>query len=222
MRATFAAFTVDSDTRQLLRDGRPVHLSPKALDLLLLLLERRPAVVAKAEVQERIWPGTFVEDASLSVLVAELRRALDDDPRNPAFIRTAHGRGYAFFAAAQDSAAPARVRPDGNAGRCWITWRDQSRPLAPGANIIGRDPGCEIWLDARGVSRRHARIIVEADSAVIEDLSSTNGTFVGRKKLTAPRRLADGDLVRIGPETVTFRAWTAGAAPTEPVRKKRG
>ena len=58
MKVAFGPFTFDAGTRQLLRDGRELHLSPKAFDLLLLLLERRPAVVSKAEVLARIWPDT--------------------------------------------------------------------------------------------------------------------------------------------------------------------
>jgi DNA-binding winged helix-turn-helix (wHTH) protein len=222
MRVAFGSFTLDSGTRELLRDAQPVHLSPKAFDLLQILVERRPEVVAKPEIQERVWPRTFVEDASLSVLVAELRRALDDDPKRPEFIRTVHGRGYAFCGTARPAAPPGVSSPAEGTSKCWITWRDQSRPLAPGSNVIGRDPECEIWLDARGVSRRHARITVSGTTAIVEDLSSTNGTFVGRKKVTAPLALADGDVITLGAETVTFRAWAeGGTAATERVRKKR-
>ena len=221
MKVAFGPFTADSGTRELLRRGQPLHLSPKAFDLLLLLLERRPEVVTKPEIQQRVWPGTFVEDASLSVLIAELRRALDDDPRSPAFIRTAHGRGYAFCGAAQ-SAMSKNASTAEQAATCWLMWRDQNRPLAQGANVIGRDPSCEIWVDARGVSRRHARITVSGHSAIVEDLASTNGTFVGGRKLTATRPLADGDVIALGPETVTFRGWAeGGSAATERVRKRR-
>ena len=57
MRVAFGRFTFDSDTRELLAGGSRVHLSPKAFDLLRLLLERRPAVLSKSELHERIWPG---------------------------------------------------------------------------------------------------------------------------------------------------------------------
>jgi DNA-binding winged helix-turn-helix (wHTH) protein len=220
MNVSFGPFRFESDTRQLLRDGRPVHLAPKAFDLLQLLLERRPAVVTKAEVLEHIWPGTFVEDANLSVLVADIRRALDDDPRSPSFIRTVHGRGYAFSGPAVD-ASEVKAPPTVSSPRCWVMWGEQKRPLAEGENVLGRDPGCDVWIDARGVSRRHARISVGPDAILVEDLGSTNGTFVGKKKVTAPRLLEDGDLIALGPETLTFRVWPGGASATERVNRRR-
>lgn len=219
MRVAFGAFTLDSETRLLRRDGRELHLSPKAFDLLALLLERRPAVVPKADVLARIWPDTFVEDASLTVLVADIRRSLDDDPRAPAFVRTVHGRGYAFSGAVQDLAAgtgtPLRAQ-----ARCWLTWQEQVRPLAEGENVLGRDPACEVWIDARGVSRRHAKITVAGARVTVEDLGSTNGTFLGNVKLAAPRPVADGETIGLGPETLTFRAWPDGPPATEPVARR--
>jgi DNA-binding winged helix-turn-helix (wHTH) protein len=219
MNIVFGPFRLDSDTRQLLRNERPIHLSPKAFDVLQLLLERRPALVTKAQVLEHVWPGTFVEDANLTVVVADIRRALDDDPRAPAFIRTVHGRGYAFSGSAgeltplmRSSSAPPP------APRCWLTWGEHARPLVSGENVIGRDPDCEVWIDARGVSRRHAKITTRPGTITIEDLSSTNGTFVGKKKLTAPHEIADGDEIALGPETLTLRVWSEGPAATERVK----
>lgn len=224
MRVAFGRFTFDSETRQLLGSGSAIHLSPKAFDLLQLLLERRPGVVAKADVLSRVWPGTFVEDANLSVVVAEIRRALDDDPKQAAFIRTVHGRGYAFSGAVHE-VAPA-LPPGGGApaARCSLAWRDRLWRLEPGEHVIGRDPGSAIWMDARGVSRRHASLVIGADGiATLRDLGSTNGTFVADRPLTAPRTLADGDTIGVGPETVTFHVlFTGGPPPTERVRRKRG
>jgi DNA-binding winged helix-turn-helix (wHTH) protein len=221
MRVAFGPFTLDSGTRQLLRGSQPLHLSPKAFDLLHLLLERRPEVVTKAEVQARVWPGTFVEEANLSVLVADIRRALEDDAKAAMFIRTVHGRGYAFCGTAQNISVEKSVQEGSSSAPCWLTWREHTRPLAAGENVIGRDPGCEVWIDARGVSRRHARVLLDGDAATIEDLGSTNGTFVGRKRLTSARELSDGDVIAVGPEKLTFRAWSPeGPPPTERVRRK--
>src|SRR3954471_22206752 len=97
MNVSFGGFSMDAATRQLARRAHPVHLSPKAFDLLLLLVERRPAVVPKGEIASRIWPGVSVSDTSLGGLVKEIRRALGDDPAQPTFIRTAHTVGYAFI-----------------------------------------------------------------------------------------------------------------------------
>src|SRR3954469_24974410 len=79
MRIAFGRFTFDSDTRELLEAGRRVHVSPKAFDLLRVLLERRPNGVSKTELHDRVWPGAFVGDANLSVVIAEIRQVLGDD-----------------------------------------------------------------------------------------------------------------------------------------------
>jgi len=220
MRVEFGPFTFDSDTRELLEGGRRVHVSPKAFDLLLVLLERRPKVVTKAELHDRVWAGVFVGDATLSVAVAELRGALGDDSREGRWIRTVHRVGYAFAGEAADVPAGA-ARPARFDWRCWLTWNDRRFPLADGRHVVGRDPRCDVWVEASGVSRRHARITVSGERAEIEDLESRNGTFVGGRRVTAPRPLADGDELELGSATLTFRAWSEDRAPeTERVRRR--
>ena len=217
MKVRFATFTLDSDARRLIsQDGAEIHLSPKAFDLLRLLIERRPNVLDKASLHAQIWPRTFVVDANLTVLVSELRRALADDAREPRFIRTVHALGYAFCGDAVDLDAPApgspdasgaRVpgSPDGGGARCWLMWNERAIVLAEGKNIIGRDPACSVWLDASGVSRRHARIDVEPGGDVVrlEDLGSKNGTFVDGSPILNVVKVADGSL----------RIWSRGKTP---------
>jgi len=212
MRASFGGFPLDADTRQLADGSRVLHLSPKAFALLLLLLERRPAVVQKGEIASRIWPGVNVSDTSLGGLVKEIRRALGDDPAQPTFIRTVHSVGYAFIGRV-DRDAGGRAAPLDGSYRCWLAWDDRTFSLAPGENVIGRDPRCAVWLDASGVSRRHARITVGATEATIEDLGSRNGTAVARSLVTTARRLEDGDSIRVGATTLTFRQWSEERAP---------
>lgn len=96
MTTAFGEYQLDDARRELLRLGVPVHLTPKAFELLRLLLERRPAAVSKADIHDRIWPGTFVSDVNLATLVFEIREAIGDDPHAPRFIRTVRGFGYAF------------------------------------------------------------------------------------------------------------------------------
>lgn len=217
MRASFGGFTLDTETRQLAQGSRLLHLSPKAFSLLALLVERRPAVVQKDEIAGRIWPGVSVSDTSLGGLVKEIRRALCDDAAQPAFIRTVHTVGYAFVGRMDEAGTP-RATPDEGACRCWLTWDDRRFPLPPGESVIGRDPRSAVWLDASGVSRRHARIVVTATGATLEDLGSRNGTAVRRTPVTAPRLLEDGDRIRVGAATLTFRQWSEERAPqTEPL-----
>lgn len=206
VKVRFAEFTLDSEARRLARRGADVHLSPKAFDLLRMLIEHRPNVLDKTALHAQIWPQTFVVDATLSVLVAELRRALADNAREPRFIRTVHALGYSFCGDAVDLEAPAPGPPSGSGARCWLMWNERAMVLADGENIIGRDPGCAVWLDASGVSRRHARIDVERDGDVVrlEDLGSKNGTFVGDQKLEAAKPLRDADIIRVGSVELTL------------------
>jgi len=217
MRIAFGRFTFDSDTRELLEDGRRLHVSPKAFDLLRVLLERRPNVVSKTELHDKVWPGAFVGDANLSVVIAEIRQVLGDDSKDGRFIRTVHRVGYAFSGQVLESAPGPAV---GRGYRCWLVWNDRRLPLSEGEYILGRDPRCTLHIDASGVSRRHARLVVGAESATIEDLGSSNGTFVQGRAITSEQALADGDAIELGAATLSFRAWADdAAAKTEKIRR---
>src|SRR5215469_5517515 len=92
----FNGFELAEEQRQLLKNGVEMHLTPKAFDLLALLMSETPRVVRKDELHRRLWPGTFVSDATLVGLVKEVRRALNSGDPKTSLIRTAHGVGYAF------------------------------------------------------------------------------------------------------------------------------
>ena len=207
MKLQFGPFTLDFDTRQLSRDGREIHLSPKAFELLGALAADRPKVLSKSVLQQRLWPDTFVAEANLSNLISEVREALDDRARAPVFIRTAHGFGYAFCG---DATAPAPAADvGGDRPPCWLEWDRQRFPLAVGAHVIGRDPDVEVRLDQTTVSRRHARLVVTADATILEDAGSKNGTFRDDVRVTSPIHLVDGDLIGIGSLRMTFRRRTS-------------
>ena len=204
MKIRFGMFTLDLDTRQLTRGRRVMHLAPKAFELLAMLVLARPKVLSKAVLQERLWPRTFVAEANLSNLVAEIREALGDRARKPHFVRTAHGFGYAFCGDATTlSSATESDRPS-----CWLEWGSRRFPLSAGEHVVGRDPDVEVRLDASTVSRRHARLVVTAEGTVLEDFGSKNGTFRGSERVTSPVPLADGDVIRIGSLIVTFHVRT--------------
>jgi DNA-binding winged helix-turn-helix (wHTH) protein len=105
------AFTLDFESRQLTSAGQEIHLEPKAFELLSALVLERPKALSKADLQERLWPGTFVAEANLSNLVAEIRAALGDSARAPTFVRTAHGFGYAFCGDAVPLTGPGNAPP---------------------------------------------------------------------------------------------------------------
>jgi DNA-binding winged helix-turn-helix (wHTH) protein len=214
MRTRFEPFTLDTGTRELLKGGQAVHLSPKAFDVLAILVERRPNVVSKKDFDERIWPGVFVSDANLSVIVSEIRRALGDTPREPRFIRTVDRVGYAFNGRAIDLPAVAAAA----VSQCRLSWSSGQALLGAGEHVIGRNPACAVWLDSEGVSRTHARLRIDgAHRAEVEDLGSTNGTFVRGAPIDGPTVLEDGDVIQIGDIELTFRAWID--RPTERIRR---
>ena len=86
----FGEFRFDQDVRQLFHRQADVHLSPKAFELLMVLLANRSRAVSKNELQQHLWPATFVEETNLAGLIAEVRRALNDSASSPLFIRTVH------------------------------------------------------------------------------------------------------------------------------------
>jgi DNA-binding winged helix-turn-helix (wHTH) protein len=206
VRLSFGPCTLDLDTRQLLRNGKEIHLTPKAYLLLETLISERPKVVSKADLQQRLWPDTFVVEANLSALVAEIRTALGDRAQAPRFIRTVHGFGYAFCADAMIESGARAVTTESPS--CWLEWGKRRFPLTHGEHVIGRDPDVDIKLDGSTVSRRHARLVVTAEGALLEDFGSKNGTFHGETRVTSPVGLADGDDIRIGSVRVTYHAPT--------------
>ncbi len=95
-RYRFANFTLSLRRRLLLRDGRELPLIPRYFDLLVFLIERRHDAVHRREIFDRVWNDVIVSDSALSQAIRTLRRALDDDPRDPRFIRTVSRHGYQF------------------------------------------------------------------------------------------------------------------------------
>ena len=206
---SFGSFTLDTESRQLLsgEDLQPVHLSPKAYELLRVLVDTRPRAVAKNELHERLWPSTFVSEATLASLVAELREALNERGRESRFIRTVHGFGYAFSGPAREHGAP-------DPGRVanWIIYNGRETSLDQGAHVLGRDADVAVPLTSPTVSRHHARITISGPIATLEDLGSKNGTYLRGQAVTSPTPLADGDRIRIGAFELTFRTLSAPAS----------
>ena len=203
MRVRFDSFVLDTETRELLRGETRVSLSPKAFELLELLVTHRPKAMAKHHLLERLWPKTFVVEKNLPNLIGEIRDALGDDRSTPRFIRTVHRFGYAFHGASSPAeTSDARMR----AGTIsfLLKWADGRVVLREGTHLLGRDPDGDIFLNHPGISRRHARITVSGDQAVLEDMSSKNGTCVGGQRIYRETVLADGDVVTVGSVELTF------------------
>jgi len=221
VKVGFGPFVVDAGTRQLQRGADVLHLSPKAFQLLLLLIESRPLVVERAVLRQHLWPDTHVVDAALGNLVAEIRSVLREES---VALRTVHGVGYAFAGDTRDVSAVTTTDAPGSP-RFWLVWNDRVIVLNTSDIVIGRDPGCTVWIDAPGVSRRHARIRTPQSGSnerpQLEDLDSTNGTYLGGRALKTPTALEDGDTITLGEATVIFRAWRHTDAPTKRVKRPR-
>jgi DNA-binding winged helix-turn-helix (wHTH) protein len=202
--ATFGDCRIDGKSRLLRRKGKDVHLTPKAYELLELLLERRPAVVDKQAIMNRLWPNTFVSDANVSNLIADIREAIGDTHEDPRFIRTVHRVGYAFCAQIGVAREESHGQETPNLYSLIVGGREV--PLAGGDNIVGRGKACQIRVSSETVSRRHACISIKEGGATISDLGSKNGTFVCGMRLCKPARLCNGDEIQVGSVRLQFRA----------------
>ena len=201
MRVRFGDCSFDSETRECFRGGKPIHLSPKAFRMLELLIEARPRALSKEELQQSVWPDTFVTEGNLATLASEIRRALGENARESRPLRTVYGYGYAFSG---DAIAEERSDPS-LAAKFQVVMKKKKIPLMAGDNVLGREPEARVRIEDSTVSRRHARIVVSGDLARIEDLGSKNGTYVEGKRLRKPVRLANGDQIKVGSVFLTFR-----------------
>jgi DNA-binding winged helix-turn-helix (wHTH) protein len=213
VRVKFAEWTFDPEARELRRGDEPVHVAPKAFDLLHVLIAGRPRVLSKSELMQRIWPDTFVSEATLAALVGDLREIFGGGARASKVLRTAHGVGYAFCA---DAA------PDGTASTSSLCFRvvlgRREIDVPDGEHVMGRSSGCLVWVDAAGVSRRHARLRVSGGRAVIEDLGSKNGTLVDGVAVTGPTELHDGARIGLGSALLLFRAFPSDQSTVPEIR----
>jgi DNA-binding winged helix-turn-helix (wHTH) protein len=205
MRVRFGDCIFDSDTRELFRAGKPVHLAPKAFRLLELLVENRPRALSKEELIQQLWPKTYVSEGNLPGLAAEIRRAIGEGPEG-SVLRTVYGYGYAFSATTEKE----KAEPPPAEGRYWLCWNETEIPLAKGDNIIGRDSAANARIDDSTISRRHARVVIADKRASIEDVGSKNGTFLEGHRVNKPARLSDGDVIAVGSVNLIFRAVLPG------------
>ena len=221
MRLRFKDREFDSDTRELMLDGVVVPVSPKAFALLELLILNRPNAVSREAIREHLWPDVFVSEASLGNLILELRTALRDPARETQIIRTVPRYGYAFCAAAESvetSRSRAESPPMGTA--YWLVRGRREIPLRWGENLIGRDPVAVVRIDDEAVSRRHARIVIGEEGAVLEDLGSKNGTYLEGRRIHEASALADKDRLRVGQAPMTLRVLDRTSSTASTVKRR--
>lgn len=203
MLVSFGEFVLDRGARQLRCGNEERRLGPKAFELLELLLNQRPNVVHRQRIRDRLWPGTSVSESTLATVVAEVRGALDESRKQPRFLRTVHGIGFAFCGQATES-RPAAGPSAAVAYR--LVLEDREVALAQGENLLGRVEEGVAWLESPTVSRRHARLVVDGEQVLLEDLDSKNGTFVRGQRITEPTPLVSGDTFRVGRVFLELRA----------------
>jgi len=199
----FGECMFDPEARELRRSDRRIELSARTVELLLALLEARPRALSRAELHDRLWPETYVSETSLPHLVAELRKALGDDPREPRYVRTIHRFGYAFCGEAREAGGRGEVRVMSGA---LLRHGGYEVALLEGENLIGRDPEAVVTVISDRASRRHARIVIGDGRSVLEDLGSKNGTLLNGQPVDGSMPLHDGDEILIGRQSFAYCA----------------
>jgi DNA-binding winged helix-turn-helix (wHTH) protein len=186
---------VEPSLNRISKDEISVQLELKVMDVLVCLVERAGEMVTRQEIIDRVWATGFIADNTLSHAIAEMRTALGDDAREPHYIETIPRRGYRMIAPVAPIDAD-RVQPSGSV--FWLTGAGVELVLRQGENLIGRAPDAYVRIKSPKISRRHARITVDGESAVVEDLGSKNGTFVGDVRVDRPTPLGHADQIRLG------------------------
>ena len=130
----FGPFRLDPTNECLWRGNKEIRLHPKAFVLLRYLVDRRGQMVTKESLLETLWPAVNVTEAVLSVYVAEIRKALGEDPKKPTFIETLHRRGYRFI-------APVTISHRPEASQSTAGSEALIRPImCEAATVIGAEP----------------------------------------------------------------------------------
>lgn len=222
-----AEWWVRPQLNRIVRADDEVHLEPRVMELLIYLAGRHGQVVSKEEIVQAVWEGQFITDSALTRAMADLRKALGDDVRNPRFIATISKRGYRLIAplrrqvaarpeSISEAAAVSRLRGLAPGDVFALTWRNRTLPLGEGEHFLGRAPEGVVCISSRKVSRRHARILVTPEGATLEDLGSKNGTYLNGRRMEEAEELTHGDEISIGPATLVFKAFVPdGSTETE-------
>jgi DNA-binding winged helix-turn-helix (wHTH) protein len=123
----FGPFRLRPKARLLEKDGDPVHIGGRALDILIFLAERAGEVVGKRELVSRVWSDVNVDEGSLRFHVSALRKVLGDSPSGARYVVNVPGRGYCFTAPIVRAETPPSARPFRRRLRGWSGARKPSR-----------------------------------------------------------------------------------------------
>src|SRR3984893_8278564 len=128
---------IDTSRVCLKRNGEERHLRQQTFQVLVYLLEQRERLVTKNELIDHVWHGTAVTDNALEQCLAEIRKVLGDDSRNPRFIKTVPRRGYRFVGEVEEVSAAAEATPRVSQNQ------DKSQP------VIAPAPETSVWIRKR-------------------------------------------------------------------------
>lgn len=227
----FGEFELDLAAYALRRGRVRIKLEKVPMEVLILLVASAGALVERREIQAALWGAdVFVErDSAINTAIRKIRQALEDDAEKPRFVETVVGKGYRFIAPVErrvwgsqversdiETARPSSARWRRTFPSYCVTRGKQEFVLDTGENLLGRDPTARVYVDHASVSRRHARISIRSERAVLEDLKSRNGTYLDGRRIEAPTEIRHGAIIGLGPITLTFLVLSAPAS-TRPV-----
>lgn len=199
-RVRIGEWLVDTRNHRLTRDGISFRVDRSLVAVLALLIRRTGEMLTFEDIE-----AAAPSDQTADRLVAMLRSLLCDCSTPARFIEVFPGAGCQLVATVEDVEAPFPAR-DSVWSTCQFHDGKKAFNLRNGVSVIGRAPEVEVFVDDMRASRYHARVLVDGDSAVVEDNQSTNGTFVEGRKIEGPVKLGHGDTVVIGETVLVFRS----------------
>lgn len=196
---------VEPDLDRISRGDQLVVLRPRLTELLVCLACCGNRLAPTRHLIDSVWGTEFVTVNALTQLVAELRRALGDDPKSPRYVETIPRRGYRLIAPTTMAERPRKPEVEGELIVELIDDDGVEWSLKPGETIIGRSPDAAVRIDVSEVSRRHARVVIEGRTVTLEDLGSKNGTCLRGRRIDGVVELGNADEIQLGADLARFR-----------------
>ena len=174
----FGKFRCDPREHLLLRDGKPVSLSPKSFEILIALIQSNGRLLTKDELMQLVWPDSFVEEANLTVNISALRKALGETPGGQQYIETVPKRGYRFVAPVTEHREDSKGDPPVQTYRVALDLGTAAQQASPSPSRVW-------WLAGAGLlaaimvtaflMARHPAKLTDKDAVVLADFANSTG-----------------------------------------------